>query len=259
MATRRKDRSPLWRSFKEEADPAAREQLITEYLHLVKYVANRVAIGLPDHVDYDDLYSYGIFGLVNAVDRFDRERGIKFETYAITCIKGAILDGLRTMDWAPPSLRQKAREIRDAYLRVEGRLRRSATDEEIAAELGISFEEFHRQLVDVSRTQVASLDETLGGDPNEGDSSLFDLIGDETVEDPFSSAALDEAKSILAEAIARLPERERLVIMLYYYEGLTAKEISLVMNRSASRVSQLHSKALFRLRGRLSRIKRVFL
>lgn len=245
----------LWLAYKEQGDPKAREQLILRYLPLVKYVAGRVAIGLPPHVDADDLYSYGIFGLLNAVERFDHTRGIKFETYAITRIKGAILDGLRAMDWVPSSLRQRARELEEAYWRLESRLGRPATDEEVAAALNLSLEDFHRLLVEVSRSQLVSLDELWGGEGEEGDFSLKDLLGDENAEDPFSTAAFAEVKQTLAEAIAFLPEKERLVITLYYYEGLTAKEVSQVLGLSVSRVSQLHTRALLRLRGRLSRTR----
>ncbi len=247
--------SPLWTAYKERGDLRAREQLILKYLPLVKYVAGRVAIGLPPHVDADDLYSYGIFGLLNALERFDHTRGIKFETYAITRIKGAILDGLRAMDWVPSSVRQRARELEETYWRLESRLGRPASDEEVAAALGLSVEDFQSLLVEVSRTQLLSLDELWSAEGEEGEFSLKDLVGDDKAEDPFSSAAFAELSRTLAEAIADLPEKERLVVSLYYYEGLTAKEISQVMGLSVSRISQLHTRALLRLRARLSRAK----
>lgn len=256
MARPGADTSALWKAFKEQGDPRAREQLIVHHIHLVKYVAGRVAIGLPAYVDTDDLYSYGIFGLMNAVDRFDHLRGIKFETYAITRIKGAILDGLRAMDWVPSSLRQRAKEMEDAYWRLESRLGRSATDEEVAAELGLAQDEFQRLLQDLSRSQILSLDEIWAGEGEEGEFTLKDLIADEHAEDPFASAALAEVRRGLAEGIEKLPEKERLVVTLYYFEGLTAKEIGEVMRLSVSRISQLHSKALLRLRGRLGRVRR---
>lgn len=256
MARVRADTTDLWVAYKERGDGHAREQLIVEYIHLVKYVAGRVALGLPAHVDADDLYSYGIFGLINAVERFDHTRGIKFETYAITRIKGAIMDGLRAMDWVPSSLRQRAKEMEEVYWRLESRFGRSATDEEVAAELGLQVEDFQRLIVELGRSQLLSLDELWTGESDEGEFSLRDLVGDENAEDPFASAALAEVKRILADAITRLPEKEQLVVSLYYYEGLTAKEISEVMSLSVSRISQLHSKALLRLRGRLSRSKK---
>lgn len=251
------DTGPLWIAYKEQGDRSAREKLIVHYIHLVKYVAGRLAMGLPPHVDPDDLYSYGIFGLINAVERFDHIRGIKFETYAITRIRGAILDGLRAMDWVPASLRQRAKEIEEAYWRLENQLGRSATDEEVAAELGMPLEDFHRMIADLGRSQVLSLDELWPvSDGDEGEFTLKDLVGDEKAEDPFASASMSEMKRVLADAINRLPEKEKLVVSLYYYEGLTAKEISEVMELSVSRISQLHSKALLRLRGRLSRFRR---
>lgn len=249
----------LWRAFKERGDRKAREQLILKYLPLVKYIAGRVAIGLPPHVDVDDLYSYGIFGLLAAVDRFDHTRGIKFETYAITRIKGAILDGLRAMDWVPSSVRQRARELEETYWRLESRLGRPAADEEVAAAMGLSLDDFHALLQEVNRVQLLSLDELWAGDGEEGDFSLKDMVGDEKAEDPFATAALAEVRRTLAEAIAALPEKEQLVVSLYYYEGLTAKEIGQVLGLSISRVSQLHARALLRLRGRLLRSRSALL
>jgi len=246
-----------WEEYKERGSLEAREKLILHYLGLVKYVAGRLAMGLPPHVDQDDLYSYGIFGLINAIERFDPSRGIKFETYAITRIRGAILDGLRSMDWVPASLRHRARELEEAYWRVENRLGRSATDEEVAEELGITVEELGRILRELGRSQVISLDELwITGDGEEGEFTLKELMSDEKVEDPFHTAAASEVKEVLAEAIRALPEKERLVVALYYYEGLTAREIGEVLGLSISRVSQLHSKALLRLRGRLSHFRR---
>lgn len=255
MGQAKVDTAALWTAYKERGDQAAREQLIVQYIHLVKYVAGRLAMGLPSYVDADDLYSYGIFGLINAVERFDHTRGIKFETYAITRIKGSILDGLRSMDWVPASLRQRAKELEEAYWRVENRLGRAATDEEVAAELGMEVEQFQKVVHDLSRTQLLSLDEMWSSSDDDGEFTLKDLIGDDKADDPFASAAVSETRRILAEAIDHLPEKEKLVVTLYYYEGLTAKEISEIMGLSVSRISQLHSKALLRLRARLSRMR----
>lgn len=253
----RLEAADLWVAYKEQGDQAAREQLILRYLHLVKYVTGRLAIGLPSHVDTDDLYSYGIFGLINAIERFDHRRGIKFETYAITRIRGSILDGLRAMDWVPSSLRQRARELEEAYSRVGHRLGRAATDEEVAAEIGVPVEELQRLIQDISRSQLVSLEEMwLSSDREEGEFALKEVLKDAKADDPFAAAVVTETKEMLADAIENLPEKERLVITLYYYEGLTAKEISQIMNLSVSRISQLHSKAILRLRGRLSRLGR---
>lgn len=253
------DGADLWAAYKEQGDRYAREQLIVKYIHLVKYVAGRVALGLPAHVDSDDLYGHGIFGLINAVERFDHHRGIKFETYAITRIKGAIMDGLRAMDWVPSSLRQRAKELEEVYWRLESRLGRPATDEEVATEMSLPIEGFQRLIAGLSRSQILSLDELWSAEGDEGEFTLRDLIGDENAEDPFSTAALTEVKRILADAITHLPDKEQLVVSLYYYDGLTAKEISEVMGLSISRISQLHSKAILRLRGRLSRAKKALM
>lgn len=257
LAQPKVDVQHLWVAYKERGDPQAREQIIVQYVHLVKYVSGRLAMGLPPHVDADDLYSYGIFGLINAVERFDHTRGIKFETYAITRIRGSILDGLRAMDWVPASLRQRAKEVEEAYWKLENRLGRSASDEEVAAEMGIEVDHFHRVLGDLGRSQILSLDEFWPmSDGDDGEFTLRDLVGDEKAADPFASATMTELRDVLADAINKLPEKEKLVVSLYYYEGLTAKEISQAMNLSVSRISQLHSKALLRLRGRLGRYKK---
>ncbi|MHB8926030.1 MAG: FliA/WhiG family RNA polymerase sigma factor [Bacillota bacterium] len=250
------DRERLWTLYKKGKDLRAREELILNYASLVKYIAGRLAMGMPPNVELDDLISYGIFGLIDAIEKFDPERGVKFETYAIARIKGAILDGLRAFDWAPHSLRQKARELERAYGDLEAKLGRSVSDEEVAGHLGISLEQLQGRLAGVSSLALLSLDDLW---PNEGfgDGLVrpLDTIIDDNSPDPVAFVVFEEKKALLAEAIDKLPEKERLVVALYYYEGLTAKEISQVMNLSQSRISQLHSKAILRLRGRLSRLK----
>lgn len=247
----------LWVRYKENKDLQAREALILSYASLVKYVAGRLAIGLPNNVQRDDLLSYGVFGLMEALERFDYQRGIKFETYAISRIRGSIWDGLRAMDWVPYSVRQKAKELEKVYARLEFQLGRSATDEEVCNAMNLSPSQFQRLLTETGATSLLSLDEQLGGENGDHEGlRLMDVIQDPQAKDPNTVAEYAEMKAMLAEAIDKLPERERLVIALYYYEGLTLKEIGQVLGVTESRISQMHSKAILRLRGRLSRAKK---
>lgn len=245
-----------WQAYRQ-ADPDLRETLVSRHLPLVKHIASRLAVGLPAHVELDDLYSYGLFGLLDALQRFDPARGVKFQTFAYTRIRGAILDGLRAADWVPASLRQRARELEAAYRAVERRLGRSARDEEVAAELGLAPDQFQQLLADLERTAVLSLDEIWSGDVEEGDFRLRDVIGDPGAPDPLRCAEIADRRDILATAIDRLPEKERLVVAMYYYDGLAPKEIAAVLGLSISRISQLHSKAMLRLRGQLADLRGV--
>ncbi len=247
----RTDVSALWANFKDNGDPRAREELILNYSPLVKYVAGRVSSGLPQQVETADLVSYGLFGLIDAIEKFDLDRGIKFETYAIARIKGAIIDELRAMDWVPRSVRARAREIEATYVKLENTLRRVPTDEEVAAEMGIQPKELQDIFTKLSYTSVVSFEELwLGGEKDEHPDALS-TIKDETAEDPVAIFESAEMKEILADAVEKLPEREKVVIALYYYEGLTLKEIGQVLGVTESRVSQLHTKAVLRLRGKL--------
>ncbi len=241
-----------------QADAPTREAMVLRYLPLVKHVAARLAMGLPGHIDLDDLHSYGVFGLLDALEKFDPARGVKFETYAFTRVKGAILDGLRAMDWVPASMRQRARQVEEAFGRLEARLGRSAEDAEVAAELGMEPEEFARALSDMERATILSLDELWGEDSGE-DYALLDLLRDEHAADPTQSAEWRNREQILAEAVAALPERERLVLTLFYYDGLVPKEIAAILGVSVSRISQLHSRAVLRLRGHLELTQRSLL
>ena len=242
----------LWRRYKKDGDLEARERLVVAYSPLVKYVAGRTASGLPAHVDESDLISDGLSGLINAIERFDLEREIKFETYAITRIRGAIIDELRSMDWVPRSVRSRARDIEKAHTKLEHRLQRAPTDEEIAAEMEIELSEFHDLLLQISKSSVAALDELWSVGDSSGDSvSLLDTLTDENAPDPASVVDQTELRDRVADAIARLPEREKLVVALYYYENLTLREIGEVLGVNESRVSQLHTKAVLRLRSRL--------
>ena len=222
------------------------------YSPLVKYVAGRMSSGLPAHVEEADLISYGLLGLINAIERFDLTREIKFETYAITRIKGAIIDELRALDWVPRSVRARARDIEKAHAKLEHQLHRTPTDEEMAKELKISVEEFQEALVKISTSTVVALDELWAVSDSSGDAvSLLDTIHDENAPDPEALLAQSELKDRLADAIAALPEREKLVIALYYYENLTLREIGEVLGVTESRISQLHTKAVLRLKSRL--------
>lgn len=247
----RTDTSALWSRYKDSSDPQARDQLILNYSPLVKYVAGRLASSLPQTVDTADLISYGIFGLIDALDKYDLDRAIKFETYAIARIKGAIIDELRAMDWVPRSVRSRAREIEQAYIQLENELKRVPSDEEVAGRIGVSPKEFQDILARLSYTSVVSFEELwVGGDRDEGQSAIG-TIRDDSAEDPVALFESEEVKDILAAAIERLPEREKTVIALYYYEGLTLKEIGQILGVTESRVSQLHTKAVLRLRARL--------
>jgi RNA polymerase sigma factor for flagellar operon FliA len=247
----RADASALWVRYKEHQDPGARDELILNYSPLVKYVAGRLASSLPQTVDTADLISYGIFGLIDAIEKFDPARAIKFETYAISRIKGAIIDELRAMDWVPRSVRSRAREIEAAYVSLENTLRRVPSDQEVADQMGISLKEFQDILTKLSYTSVVSFEELwVGGERDEGQNAIGS-IRDDTAEDPVAIFESAEIKDILAGAIDKLPERERTVIALYYYEGLTLKEIGQVLGVTESRVSQLHTKAVLRLRAKL--------
>ena len=228
----------LWRRYKGDRGSAARERLVVAYSPLVKYVAGRMASGLPAHVDEADLISYGLVGLISAIERFELEREIKFETYAITRIKGAIIDELRSLDWVPRSVRARAREIERANAKLEHRLQRAPTDEEMAAELEITVEEFQESLLQISNSTVAALDELWTVSDSSGDQvSLLDTLQDPGAPDPAAVMDATDLKDRVADAIARLPEREKLVVALYYYENLTLREIGEVLGVTESRVS----------------------
>ncbi|SHG57466.1 RNA polymerase, sigma 28 subunit, SigD/FliA/WhiG [Thermosyntropha lipolytica DSM 11003] len=246
----------LWMRYKEQGDEKAREELILHYAGLVKYVANRLAINLSSAVEVDELYSYGVEGLIDAVEKFDHQRNIKFETYAITRIRGAIIDGLRSMDWVPVSIRQKSKELEKVYSRLEAKLGRAASDEEVAEEMGIDLEKLNKILREVAVTTIISLEDFYAGEEGEEKKKRWaDIIEDGDSINALEILELTETKEILARAIAKLPEKEKLVIYLYYYEGLTLKEIGAVLNLSESRISQLHTKAILRLRGSLGKKK----
>jgi RNA polymerase sigma factor for flagellar operon FliA len=243
----------LWRRYKKDGDDRARERLVVAYSPLVKYVSGRMASGLPAHVEEADLISYGLGGLISAIQRFELEREIKFETYAITRIKGAIIDELRSLDWVPRSVRARARAIERANTKLEHKLQRAPTDEEMAKELEMTVGDFQDALLQISNSTVAALDELWTVSDSSGDSvSLLDTLHDPGAPDPAAVMDATDLKDRIADAIARLPEREKLVVALYYYENLTLREIGEVLGVTESRVSQLHTKAVLRLRGRMA-------
>jgi RNA polymerase sigma factor FliA len=239
----------LWRRCKEDNDERARERLVVAYSPLVKFVAGRMASGLPSHVEEADLISYGLLGLIGAIERFDPGRDIKFETYAVSRVKGAIIDELRSLDWVPRSVRAKARDVEKAHQKLENRLQRAPTEEEMAEELGLDLEEFRTTLLDIANSSVLALEDLWTvADPDGGQVSLIDTIRDPSAVDPETELDTAELKDRLAEGISALPERERLVIALYYYENLTLREIGEVLGVTESRISQLHTKAVLGLR-----------
>ncbi|MBW3626349.1 MAG: RNA polymerase sigma factor WhiG, partial [Actinobacteria bacterium] len=241
----------LWADYKASANVELRDRLIVHYSPLVKYVAGRVAVGLPQNVEQADLVSNGIFGLIDAIEKFEPERGYKFETYAMSRIKGAILDELRSIDWVPRSVRMKARAIEQAYTKLESAQRRSPSDAELAAELGMTETQLQSTLGQISFVGLAALDEILlvGGDRGES-LTLGDTVADDS-DGPMAAYEVEEMRHILADAINRMSEREKLVLSLYYYEGLTLNEIGQVIGVTESRVCQIHTKAVIHLRSKL--------
>jgi RNA polymerase sigma factor for flagellar operon FliA len=242
----------LWEEFKQNevsgAREGARERLILHYAPLVKYVASRVATGLPASVDQADLVSYGMFGLIDALEKFDPGRGNKFETYAIPRIKGAIIDELRAMDWVPRSVRFKAREIEKAYSDLESIHKRGPTEKEVAARLGVTLRELHDVINQISFVQVLQLDEILSVGSDRGEQvSLLDTLADRGT-DPTTALEGEETRGLLAAAINSLSEREKIVVTLYYFEGLTLAEIGDILGVTESRVCQIHTKAVGQLR-----------
>ncbi|MBA3350680.1 MAG: RNA polymerase sigma factor WhiG [Actinobacteria bacterium] len=239
-----------WTRDKAEGSPVDRDVLILNYSPLVKYVAGRVAAGLPSNIEQADLISYGIFGLIDAIDKYDLERGIKFETYAISRIRGAIIDELRAIDWVPRSVRFKAREVEKAYTSLENKLKRPPSDPEVARELGVTLDELNHTYTQLSSVSLIALDELMSVDGERGDRlSLVETLEDTKAVGPVEAYESEEMKEILARAVNRLPEREKWVVTLYYYEAMTLAEIGKVLGVTESRVCQMHTKAVLAMRG----------
>ena len=245
----------LWAAYKAAPTQQLRDRLIIQYSPLVKYVAGRVGVGLPQNVEQSDLVSYGVFGLIDAIEKFDLDRGYKFETYAMNRIKGAILDELRSIDWVPRSVRSKARSLERAYAELEAQHHRAPTDDEVAEKLGVTEQQFQNTLSQISFVGVAALDEMLAGGERGESVTLGDTVAD-TNEGPMGVYEVEEMRQILADSINRMPEREKIVLTLYYYEGLTLAEIGRVLNVTESRVCQIHTKAVLQLRSRITAAER---
>lgn len=241
------EREKLWETYQKCPSAELREKLITEYAPLVKVVAGRLSMYLGYNVEYEDLVSYGIFGLIDAIDKFDPGKDVKFETYASLRIRGSILDQIRKMDWIPRTVRQKQRRLEDAAKTIEARTGRNATDEELAEELGVTGTELLEWQSQLKVTNIISLNEFVeqGGEP------VMDARNNSQFAQPEETVAEEELKKVLSETLELLTEKERRVILLYYYEELTLKEISNILEVSESRVSQLHTKALLKMRKRM--------
>lgn len=234
--------SSLWKTYKETNDRVAKEQLIVEYVELVKIIAGRLYVNYNHNVEYDDLVSYGIIGLIDAIEKFDIEKNVKFETYANIRIRGAIVDQIRSLDWIPRSTRQKYKKVESAIEKLQNSYGDQLTDDLLADELGISKGELYKTLNEISNLAVLSLEDTVN------ETGTMDIRSENVEMDPQASLDTKETELILKEEIEKLPEKERLVISLYYYEELTYKEIAAVMGISESRISQLHSKAITKLK-----------
>lgn len=244
----------LWVKYKKEKEIKIRDYLIRKYSPLVKYVAGKVAVGKPGSVEYDDLVGFGAFGLMDAIEKFDPEKNVKFKTYAVTRIRGAIYDELRSIDWVPRSIRQKAKEVEQAIIAIEARTGKTPTDEEIAKELNLDLREFYSTMTRISGTTISSLnDNPYPG--TEDKISMIDTIESPSIVNPDVSVEREAVKELVVKGINELPEKEKKVLILYYYEDLTLKEIGEVLDVTESRVSQLHTKAIIRLRAKLAEIK----
>ena len=247
-----------WEEYKSEGSTAARDQLILHYSPLVKYVAGRVGVGLPSNIEQADLMSYGIFGLIDAIDKYDRTKNVKFETYAISRIRGAIIDELRAIDWVPRSVRFKAREVEKAYAALENRLKRPPSDVEIAEELGVSIGDLNHIYSQLSNVSLIALDEITASDGDKGDKlSLLDTLEDTKTASPMEAFESEEMREILLQSINHLPEREKRVVTFYYFNGLTLAEIGKVLGVTESRVCQIHTKAVLALKGKIAEATQV--
>ncbi len=242
----------LWKRYKARRDPKAREEIILAYVYLAKYVVDRMPVRPSAAISYDDLVSHAVVGLIDAVEKYDPSRDVKFETYAVTRIRGSVLDAKKGLDWMPRSLRATEQELKRTFVGLEARHGRPATDQEVSEALGIGVDELHERLSDVGQSALLSLEDLMiYGEENTGLAGLCSLPDPES--DPLLSAEMGERTRLLASAISQLPEKEKLVISLYYNDGLTLKEIAAVLGVTESRACQLHSKAAVRLHGKLAR------
>lgn len=251
-----KTEDELWLEYKKTKSPQLRDKFIRQYMPLVKYVAGKLAVGMPGSVEFDDLVGFGQFGLLDAIEKFDPGKNVKFKTYAVTRIRGAIFDELRQLDWVPRSVRQKSREIEDTIVDLESKLGRTATDSEIAEKMGVSESEYQQTVMKVSGTSVLSLNDVWYSGNDNDHMSIGDSIESPSSLNPDVIVEREEIRKVIVEAINELPEKEKMVIVLYYHEDLTFKEIGQVLEVSESRISQLHTRANLRLRAKLTNLRK---
>lgn len=251
-----KNETELWTQYKKNRDPQIRDMFVKQYAPLVKYVAGKVAMGMPNNVDFDDLVGYGVFGLFDAIEKFDPEKHVKFKTYAVTRIRGSIFDELRSIDWVPRSVRQKAKEVEAAIQRLEKKLGRPAKDKEVADELNVDMKDYKKTLLKISGTTLLSMNEAWNSNDENENISLMDSIESPQSLNPEKIVEKEEMKRVIVEAIKDLPEKEKKVLVLYYYEDLTLKEIGQILEVTESRISQLHTKAIMRLKTKLTNVKK---
>ena len=251
-----KTEDELWHEFKKTRSPAIRDKFIRQYMPLVKYVAGKVSTGMPDSVEFDDLVGFGQFGLLDAINKFDPDKNVKFKTYAVTRIRGAIFDELRELDWVPRSVRQKSREIEDTIVDLEAKLGRTATDSEVAKAMGMTENEYQNTIMKVSGTSVLSLNDVWYSGDDSDHMSIGDNIESPSSLNPDVIVEREEIRKVIIQAINELPKNEKMVIVLYYNEDLTFREIGQVLNVSESRISQLHTKANMRLRAKLTSLRK---
>ena len=251
-----KSEEELWKIYRKTRDTSIRDFFVKQYAPLVKYVAGKVAIGMPHNVEFDDLVGFGVFGLFDAIDKFDPAKHVKFKTYAVTRIRGSIFDELRSIDWVPRSVRQKSREVEDTIRSLESRLGRAATGEEIAKAMSMDVEEFQALILKISSTSILSLNDVWYSGEDDDQISIVESIESPSSMNPDTIVEREEVKRVIVEAISELPDKEKKVLILYYYEDLTLKEIGHVLGVTESRISQLHTKAIMRLRSKLTNVKK---
>ena len=246
----------LWALYRKNRDPSIRDSFIRQYSPLVKYVAGKVAANMPSTVEFEDLVGFGVFGLLDAIEKFDPDKNVKFKTYAVTRIRGAIFDELRSIDWVPRSVRQKTKEIEDAVVNLEAKLGRPASDQEIASSLGVTEDDFMKTMLKISSTSVLSLTDVWYSGDEADKISIGESIESPSSMNPDATVEREEVKRVIVQALSELPEKEKKVLVLYYYEDLTLKEIGQVLDVTESRVSQLHTKAILRLRAKLTNLRK---
>jgi RNA polymerase sigma factor for flagellar operon FliA len=251
-----KTEEELWVEFQKTRSPQLRDMFIRQYMPLVKYVAGKIAVGMPGSVEFDDLVGFGQFGLLDAINKFDPEKNVKFKTYAVTRIRGAVFDELRQLDWVPRSVRQKSREIEDTIVRLESNLGRTASDAEVASAMGLSEADFQQTVLKVSGTSILSLNDVWYSGDDSDHMSIGDSIEAPSSLNPDVIVEREEIRRVIIEAINELPEKEKMVLVLYYHEDMTFKEIGQVLEVSESRISQLHTKANLRLRAKLTNVRK---